>query len=337
MTDLFRQSATEIARDVRQGSLSAREVLEAHLAQIDRHNPAINAIVQDTRAEAFDTADRVDSQIAKGEDPGVLAGVPITIKVNVDQVGYATTNGLASQAGLVADQDSPVVSNLRKAGAVVIGRTNTPAYSLRWFTKNDLHGQTLNPRNPELTPGGSSGGAGAAVAAGFCAIGHGTDIAGSVRYPAYACGVHGLRPSQGRIPTYNATSGDRFIGAQLMAVSGPLARSVEDIGLSLAAMSGQDLRDPWYVPASLTGPGYAKRAALLPAPDGMPVAPEISAALAEAARILTDQGWNIEEQDGPPMRQAAKVNATLWMAETQMAAKALLDGRPKRMRSSFTR
>lgn len=326
MTDLIRQSATEIARDVRQGSLSARDVLEAHLAQIDRHNPTINAIVQDTRTEAFDTADQVDAQIARGEDPGVLAGVPITIKVNVDQVGYATTNGLASQAGLVADQDSPVVSNLRKAGAVVIGRTNTPAYSLRWFTKNDLHGQTLNPRNPGLTPGGSSGGAGAAVAAGFCTIGHGTDIAGSVRYPAYACGVHGLRPSQGRIPTYNATSGDRFIGAQLMAVSGPLARSVKDIGLSLAVMSGQDLRDPWYVPASLTGPGYAKRAALLPAPDGMPVAPEISAALAEAARILTEQGWTIEERDGPPMRQAAKVNATLWMAETQMAAKALLDG-----------
>ena len=201
MTDIFRLSACEIADLVKSGALSAREVTQAHINRIEDVNPSINAIVQEMREEAFKAANRIDTLIADGQDAGPLAGVPVTIKVNVDQAGFATTNGVAAQKDLVAAHDSPVVSNLLNAGAVLIGRTNTPAYSLRWFAKNDLHGQTLNPRNAALTPGGSSGGAGAAVAAGLCAIGHGTDIAGSVRYPAYACGVHGFQPTMpaGRI------------------------------------------------------------------------------------------------------------------------------------------
>ncbi|MEQ8365881.1 MAG: amidase family protein, partial [Roseicyclus sp.] len=227
MTDLFRQSASDIARAVRARSVSAVEVAQAHIDRMDQVNPAINAVVQDGRDEALDAARRIDAQIARGEDPGPMAGVPFTTKVNVDQSGFATTNGLALLKDAIATQDSPVVANIRKSGGVILGRTNTPAFSLRWFTKNNLHGQTLNPRNPAITPGGSSGGAAAAVAAGICAVGHGTDIAGSVRYPAYACGLHGLRPSIGRIPAYNATAADRFIGAQVMAVSGPIARRME--------------------------------------------------------------------------------------------------------------
>jgi amidase len=246
--------------------------------------------------------------------------VPITIKVNVDQKGHATTNGLRLQEGLIAADDSPVVSNIRKAGGVIVGRTNTPAFSLRWFTRNDLHGQTLNPRNRDITPGGSSGGAAAAVAAGLCAIGHGTDIAGSIRYPAYACGLHGLRPTPGRIPAFNSSAPDRFIGAQLMAVSGPIARSIADLEIAFTAMTASDPRDPWYVPAALSMADFPKRAALTLEPDGMEVTEDVRAALLEGADRMRDAGWTVEEVTCPPMRRAAEINACLWMAETQFGA-----------------
>ena len=159
---------------------------------------------------------------------------------------------------LIARSNSPVVDNLRKAGAVILGRTNCPAFSYRWFTTNLIHGDTKNPRDPGITPGGSSGGAGAAVAAGIGHIAHGTDIAGSIRYPAYACGVHGLRPTVGRIPAFNASVPERTIGPQISAVSGPLARTIGDLRIALAAMSGTDVRDPWWVPAPLEGAGDAE-------------------------------------------------------------------------------
>ena len=133
-----------------------------------------------------------------------------------------------------------MVTNFRKSGAIIIGRTNTPAFSLRWFTRNQLHGHTLNPHNSSITPGGSSGGAASATAAGIGAIGHGTDIGGSIRYPAYACGLQGLRPTHGRFPAWNASSKDRHIGAQLMAVSGPLTRSILDLELATKVMCAPD-------------------------------------------------------------------------------------------------
>nr|WP_249200458.1 amidase family protein [Thetidibacter halocola] len=321
---MFRLTATEIASAVRGGTLSATEVTQAHAARIDAVNPAVNAVVQDCRDEALEAARALDARIAAGEDPGPLAGVPCTIKVNIDQKGWANTNGLKLQADNIAAQDSPVVANLRKAGGVIVGRTNTPAFSLRWFTRNDLHGQTLNPRNRDITPGGSSGGASAAVAAGMCAIGHGTDIAGSVRYPAYACGLHGLRPTLGRIPAWNASAPDRLISAQLMAVSGPIARSIDDIALSLRAMAAPDVLDPWYVPVPLDPRDFPKRAALTLEPDGMSVAPAVKDALRKAARVLEDAGWQVDEVPCPPMRDAARINAILWMAETEISAEALI-------------
>lgn len=320
MSELWQQSANQIARAVRRRDVSVVEVTQAHLDRLDAVNPAINAVVQDCAEEALIASAKLDARIAAGEDPGPLAGVPVTTKVNVDQAGHATTNGLRILKDAVAQEDSPVIANLRQAGAIIVGRTNTPAFSMRWFTKNDLHGQTLNPRNKSITPGGSSGGAAAAVASGICAVGHGTDIAGSIRYPAYACGLHGLRPSFGRVPAYNAAAAERFIGAQLMAVSGPIARSIEDIDLSFRAMSAADARDPWYVPAPLDGGPYERRAALTLAPDDMPVNAAVRDALIGAARTLEDAGWVVEEVPCPPMRKAAEINALLWMAETQFGA-----------------
>lgn len=307
-------TASTLVALIRAGKLSAVEATRATLIRIDRLNPGLNAIVQLCDDGALKDAAAVDAALQRGEDPGPLAGVPVTVKVNIDQAGFATTNGLCIQQDLIATEDSPPVANLRRAGAVIVGRTNTPAFSLRWFTRNSLHGATQNPAFPGLTPGGSSGGAAAAVAAGLGPIGHGTDIAGSIRYPAHACGIHGLRPGLGGVAAFNATAGDRMIGGQLMATSGPLARSAPDLRLAMQAFSQPDPRDPWWTAAPPPAP-YPKRAALALAPDGLQTAPEIREALTAAARQLEALGWVVDEPKLPPLREAMELQLTLWLAE----------------------
>lgn len=317
MTQFWRLPATEIAALVRARKASATEVAKDALARLEAANPAINAVVDHKPEETLAEAARVDAAIARGEDPGPMAGVPVTIKVNVDQAGHATTNGLRILKDHLATEDNPIVANLRKAGAVILGRTNTPAFSLRWFCRNGIHGHTKNPWNPGITPGGSSGGAAAATAAGIGAIAHGTDIGGSIRYPAYACGIHGLRPTLGRIPAWNPSLPDRHIGGQLMAVSGPLARTVADLRLGFAAMAARDLREPWWVDVPLEGPPAPKRAALCVKPEGLATVPAVEAALRDAAKRLEAAGWTVEEVPLPPLREPARLQAILWLAETR--------------------
>ncbi|MDR8076474.1 amidase family protein [Burkholderia cenocepacia] len=331
MTELWQLSATELAKRVRQRDVSAREVADAVLDRLDAVNPAINAVVEHRPDDVRRQADEVDRAIARGDDPGPLAGVPVTVKINVDQAGFATTNGTRLQRDLIARADSPVVANIRKAGGVLLGRTNSPTFALRWFTSNRVHGHTRNPRNPSLTPGGSSGGAAAAVAAGIGPLAVGTDIGGSVRYPAYACGVHGIRPSLGRVPAFNASSPERAIGAQLMSAAGPIARTIDDLSLALRAFSAPDPRDPWHVAVPFDGPEVAKRAALCVRPRGLAVVPEVEAALRDAARRLVDAGWIVDEiDDTPPMREAALLQEQLWLGDgfDALANAAEQDGDP---------
>ena len=316
MTELWRLTASEIAARIRAGAFSAREAALDGLARLEAVNPALNAVVDCRPDDTLAQADAVDARIARGEEPGVLAGVPVTVKVNTDQAGFATTNGVTLMRGVMAAENNPVVDNLLRAGAVILGRTNTPAFSYRWFTNNLLHGATKNPRDPALTPGGSSGGAAACVAAGIGAIGHGTDIAGSIRYPAYACGVHGLRPTPGRVAAFNPALPERGIGPQLTAVSGPIARTIADLQLGLAAMAARDVRDPWWTPAPLHGPAVAKRAALCLRPDGLAIVPEVAEALRAAAVCLQRAGWIVEEVTAlPPLREAAEMQTRLWLGD----------------------
>ena len=309
--------ASEVALLVRQKKISAVEVARSALARLEAVNPALNAVVECRPDEVLARAREIDNAIARGQDPGPLAGVTVATKVNVDHAGYATTNGLRSQQNLVAPTSSPVVDSLLAAGAVTLGRTNTPAFSYRWFTGNLLHGATRNPHDTRLTPGGSSGGSAAAVASGICQLAHGTDIAGSIRYPAYACGIHGLRPSLGRVAAYNATAAvDRPIGGQLMAVSGPIARTIADLRLGLQAMARPDARDPWWVPAPLEGPALPKRVAMCLRPDGMDTQPEVCDALLDAAVRLRDAGWTVEEVGAlPPLKEAVAIQVALWMGD----------------------
>ncbi|WP_316184193.1 amidase family protein [Bradyrhizobium sp. SZCCHNRI1003] len=326
MTDLWRLSAADLAALIKSKQVSAKEAATSALARLGAVNPKINAVIDHRPEQVLRQAESIDAALSRGEDPGPLAGVPVTIKVNVDQAGFATTNGLKLQKDAIAKSNNPVVENLVKAGAVLLGRTNTPAVSYRWFTSNLVHGDTKNPRDPAITPGGSSGGAGSATAAGIGHIGHGTDIAGSVRYPAYACGIHGLRPTVGRIPAFNASLPERPIGPQISAVSGPLARTIKDVRLALAAMSARDVRDPWWMPVPLEGPPMPKRVALCVNPDGLNPVPEVQAAVRDAGQRLERAGWTVEEiKDTPPMQEAAILQTKLWLGDGYEAQLALAE------------
>lgn len=319
--DLWRLSAQQVAHLVRTRQVSAAEVAASALSRLEAVNPVLNAVVEHRPDEVMARAAAVDQAIARGHPVGPLAGVCVLTKVNIDQVGYATTNGLRSQKDLIATSNNPVTDSLLQAGAVILGRTNTPAFSYRWFTGNLLHGATRNPHDPELTPGGSSGGSAAAVAAGISPLAHGNDIAGSIRYPAYACGVHGLRPSLGRVAAYNGTAvAERTVGGQLMAVEGPIARNIDDLRLGLLVLSRPDPRDPWWMPAPLEGPELPRRAAMCLNPDGLDPQQEVCAALIDAADRLRDAGWTVDEVDQlPPLKEAVPIQILLWMGDGYQA------------------
>jgi amidase len=310
--ELWRLSATEMTARVVSREVSSRELVESCLQRLDAVNPHVNAIVDVLAESALAAASAADAALQRGERLGPLHGVPVTVKVNVDMAGCATTNGVSAFKDLVAREDSPVVANLRKAGAIIVGRSNAPAFSYRWFTDNDLHGRTLNPWDARVTPGGSSGGAAAAVAAGIGAIAHGNDLGGSIRYPAYACGVAGLRPTSGRVPAYNPTQPrDRTLAVQLASVQGPLARTVGDLRLALAAMAGPDVRDPWWVNAAPVAgtPSLPARVAVCAEIPGVPTDAAVAAAVRQAARWLEEAGCVVEEAVPPRFNETC----ALWL------------------------
>ena len=297
--ELWKWDAVALAEGIRTRSISSREAVASCVARMHAVNPQLNAVVCDLSEQALSHADRADAALARRETLGPLHGVPVTIKENVDQEGCATVNGVAAYKDVIARGDHPVVANWKKAGAVIIGRTNTPAFSMRLDTVNDFRGRTYSPWSRTHTPGGSSGGASASVAAGITPLAHGNDIAGSVRYPAYCTGLAGLRPSFGRVPAYNPSGkSERVISAQLMSVQGPLARTVRDVRLGLHAMAARDARDPWWVPAPLDGPPPKtpiRIAVVDEAADlaGAAPSPPVAAALAQAANALADAGYEI--------------------------------------------
>jgi amidase len=312
MTDpIWRWSATRIAQAIRAREISAREAVDACLARMTAVNPQLNAVTVDLSESARAAADAADRALARGDPPGVLHGVPVTIKENVDQEGCATTNGVVGFQRVIARSDSPVVANWKRAGAIIVGRTNTPAFSSRLDTVNDLRGRTYSPWSKTHTPGGSSGGASSSVAAGITPLAHGNDIAGSVRFPAYACGVAGLRPSFGRVPAFNPTqSAERSPSSQLMSVQGPLARCVADLRLGLAAMAVRDARDPWWIAAPLDGSSLPRRVVVVSdAADlaGARLHPHVAGALRQAARWLADAGYEIVDEKSPGFSRAKEL------------------------------
>ncbi|OGL13062.1 MAG: amidase [Candidatus Rokubacteria bacterium RIFCSPLOWO2_12_FULL_71_22] len=317
-SQLWRWDAGALAAAIRARRVSSREATASVLARLEAVNPALNAVTVVLADQALAAADRADEAVRRGEALGALHGVPVTIKENVDQAETATTNGIVAFKDLIATSDSPQVASWRRSGAVIVGRTNTPGFSVRWHTDNALRGRTFNPWARDRTPGGSSGGAGAALAAGIAPLAHGNDLGGSIRYPAYCCGVAGIRPTLGRVPAYNATAPEeRPPAVQLMSVQGPMARRVADVRVGLAAMATPDPRDPWWVPAPLEGPPVARpiRVALTVDPAAQGVHPDVADAVGRAGRALADAGYAVEEVEPPDVAGVARCWAALVVNE----------------------
>jgi amidase len=318
--ELWQWDAVDLAAAIRSRKVSSRDATLAVIERMQAVNPKINAVVRDLSDDAVAAAAAADEAVRRGERLGPLHGVPVTIKENIDQAGLPTINGVVAFKDLVAKEDSPPAANWRKAGAIVVGRTNAPAFSVRWHTDNDVHGATLNPWSKARTPGGSSGGASAALATGIAPLAHGNDYGGSIRYPAYTCGVAGIRPTMGRVPAYNATAAaERAPTNQLMAVNGPMARRIRDVRIGLAAMSGRDARDPIWVPAPLEGAPLPQpiRVALCVQLKGLFTHPAVAEAVRKAGKALADNGYAVEEVDPPAFEAACQVWRKLVFAETR--------------------
>ena len=303
--ELWRREATELAVMLLRGEVSSREVVTAFLDRIGAVDRRINAIPTLVPERALDEADEADRRRARGDELGPLHGLPIAVKDLVDTAGIRTTYGSPIYRDHVPSEDAPLVRRLRAAGAIVIGKTNTPEFGAGSQTFNPVFGATRNPYDTSRTAGGSSGGAAAAVAAGMLPFADGSDMGGSLRNPASFCNVVGLRPTPGRVPELPAD--DLW---DPLSVSGPIARTVPDLALLLGVLAGPDPRAPLslaVLPSLTTLPSPTRvRVAWSRDLGGLPVAPDVAGVLEEGRRALEGLGWEVEEAE-PDLRGADEV------------------------------
>lgn len=292
----WQMQGVEVAQAVRTKTLSAREVAESHIARIEAVNPAVNAIVRRTDDDARAIAARLDEHGAEGP----LAGAAMTSKINTDHVPYPMDNGIKALRDNPSTRTHPVVQGMLDAGMIMVGRTNSPAFAMRFHTENELHGETLNPHRQDISCGGSSGGAGVAVATGMCHVGQGNDVAGSVRWPAYMNGVIGLRPTIGRMPSGGTNPNPRGWSGSMMSTQGTIARTMADLRAGYDAMSTQAWSDPFWVPAERQFPIPKMVRVALMTDDGMDIDPVVRENMARVGRILEEAGYVVEEK-APPM------------------------------------
>jgi amidase len=311
--DLCFTSAVELARRLHSRELSARELLGAYLDRIHRINPLLNAIVTLAEEQAADQAAAADQALARGVPPGPLHGLPIAIKDLADTAGIRTTHGSPLFADHVPDTDAPYVALLKAAGAVIVGKTNTPEFGAGSQTFNTVFGATRNPWDTRMTPGGSSGGAAAAVAAGLLPFADASDLGGSVRNPASLCSLFGLRTTPGLAAADDAAH-DVF---DPLGIVGPIARSAADAALLLSALRGDDPGLPLARPAAAGPPGWwpagdvtGLRIAWSPDLGGLPVEPEVARVLAQARAALAGAGAAVTDAE-PELAAADEVFLTL--------------------------
>ncbi|MCP5119968.1 MAG: amidase [bacterium] len=268
--------------EIRAGRLSGAELLEAHLRQIEEQNSLLNAFTLEIPAE-------------RNPPPGPLHGIPVTVKDSFDIVGHPTLCGSSSRLDHRAARDSTPVARLRRAGAVILGKTNCPEFLMNYETDNHVTGRTNNPWDLERTPGGSSGGESAAIAA-FCSAGGiGSDGGGSIRFPAHCTGIAGLKPTPGRCPATGHFPGIVHPGG-LLGVGGPMARTVEDVRLLFEVLAGHDAEDPFSAPVPLRAPELGGlRIGVMKQFPGIPAQAGIGEAVERAARLLEELGLVVEE------------------------------------------
>ncbi|MGH3383890.1 MAG: amidase [Nocardioidaceae bacterium] len=306
--------ASELAELLSRRELSARELLEAHLRQIERVNPLLNAIVTLAEEHAFRLAARADAERAAGRSLGPLHGLPIAHKDLTETRGIRTTYGSTLRKDNVPDVDSLVVERLVRAGAVTVGKTNTPEWGTGSQTFNAVFGATRNPYDTGRTTGGSSGGAAAALAAGLVPIADGSDMGGSLRNPASFCNVVGLRPSFGRVPVWPAAD-----PMHTYAVAGPMARTVRDVALMMQVLAAPDSRSPLShaVPAStfagqLDRDFAGTRVAWSYDLGGLPVENAVTKAIGPGREVLASLGCSVTDRD--PDLTAAEGAFRTWRA-----------------------
>jgi amidase len=302
MNDIVFSTAITLAAAIRCKEVSALEVLEAHLAQIARRNPRLNAIVTLDIAGARQRAQAADQALARGELWGPLHGVPLTLKDSHSVAGMRTTSGYEPLAHYVPAEDGAVAARLKSAGAIILGKTNVPVLLADFQTENPIFGRANNPWDLDRTPGGSSGGAAAALAAGMAPLEVGSDFGGSIRVPAHCCGVYGLKTTEHRVSRIGHIPNLPGLprATRIIGVMGPLARCIDDLELAFGILAGADGRDTDVPPLPLRPEGApplrALRIAWAPAFPGSPVASEIRQAIERLATELDRLGGRVEQR-----------------------------------------
>jgi len=332
--ELTQHSASELAAGVRDGVWTAKQVVEAHIARYEVVNPQLNALVVPLFDRARREAAEVDASRARGEPLGLLAGVPVTIKECFDVAGTPATLGLPSRAKLTASEDAPLVKQLRRAGAVILGKTNVPQLMLLHETDNPLYGRTLHPLDPQRSPGGSSGGEAAIVAAHASALGLASDLGGSIRQPAHACGICGFKPTTQRLPNRginNVFSGLEALGGQ----PGPIARSVDDLALAMQVLCDTDhpvdvMTPPlaWH-PTTVEPTQLRMGVWLDETPEFVRSSPAIRRAVNETAAALQSTGVTVEPFELPDLGEAMRLYFRLISANGGRAAVKVVGNDPR--------
>src|SRR5579885_3358465 len=340
MANLTFAPAAELARAIRERELSSTEVVEAYLPRIAAINPALNAVVQLPAERARAAARAADRALVRGEPIGPLHGVPFTVKDTLDVAGVIGAMGVPERAGLVPERDATVVARLRSAGGIVLGKTNVPPWGGGIETDNPVYGRTNNPYDPARTPGGSSGGEAALIAAGGSPLGLGSDSGGSIRLPAHNCGIAGLKPTTGRVPATGA--GHPTDLSDTRTVVGLLARSVRDLALALPLIAGPDWQDASVVPMPCGDPAaidVTRLRTAFYADDGIsPPTPETAASVRTAVRSLTDAGATVEEALPTGIERCWEITQGVWRwyrGEMQAAEYARLLRHWSRLRSDM--
>ena len=312
-TDIIYRSAKYIAQAIRNREVSAVEVVQAHLDRIGEVNGRLNAVVMLCAERALDEARAADAASARGGEVGPLHGVPMTLKDSLDTEGVVTTGGTLGRLNFVPERDSTVASRLRGAGAILLGKTNTPEITFAGETDNLVYGRTNNPYGLDRTPGGSSGGAGAIIAAGGSPFDMGSDTGGSIRLPAHFSGIAGIKPNSGRVPRTGHIIPYAGGAEDAYTQNGPMARYVEDLTLILPIISGPDWEDPTIVPIPLGDPadvalGDLRVAFYTNAPGYIAPAQETIDATLAAVNVVSDIVASVEEQAPAPLSRVPELN-----------------------------
>jgi len=327
-TDLMRCTVVQLAEMIRRKEVSSLEVVDACLARIEQVNPKLNAVVALVADEARAKARAADKALASGAATGPLHGVPMTLKDSLDTAGVISTAGTRGRKNFIPKEDATVVKRLKAAGAILLGKTNTPELTCAWETNNAVYGVTNNPWNPKLSCGGSSGGAGAIVAAGGVPFDIGSDTGGSIRLPSHFCGITGIKPTSGRVPRTGHVIGPEG-HLQALTTLGPLARAVDDLSLILAVIAGPDWRDASIVPMPLGDPTQVKvkglRVAMHTDNGAYALHPDVAKVVTATAKALESSGVQIESKRPAALDDVIKIDADLYSADGSASLQRILD------------